>query len=486
LVLITIDCLRADHVGHFGYARPTTPFLDSVAQQSTVFRHATVAGAPTYYSLPGLLASRYPLALGRDVIGLAPEESTIAAVLREFGFATAAFTAGNPYISARFGYDQGFDTFCDFLRGDSIEQFEGAQQAHRPSRANRLISHMCHSVPTLGAAYDELYFRYCQQRVAEPNASLDGMRRFPSAETLVEHAIEWLSENSSRPFFLWLHLMDPHAPYYPKSEALQCMGDGNISATDARYFNSYWNRSDLSQSRLEKKRDTIVKLYDAGIRWADEQIRRLASQLTDLNAWDDCVLAVTADHGEEFLDHGGRFHSPANLREALIHVPLLVRAPGVAHAEVEQAISLIDLAPTLLDILGIPSPADFRGRSYRPNLEKPAYKHPVVTEAVYGCSNPFRAENRNGPRILAIKSANYKLVINFSSGAEDFFDLTSDPHERNPLPSNVASSTRKELLEYARKHLAESHKSRDFDRRSASILRDLTLEWAHPAHIAIN
>ena len=282
LVLITIDCLRADHVGHFGYERPTTPFLDSLAQQSVVFRNATVAGAPTYYSLPGLLASRYPLALGRDIIGLAPDESTIASVLRELGFATAAFTAGNPYISAQFGYDHGFDTFRDFLRGGNLESPENTQQEHRfRSRANRSLSKMCHSVPALGTAYDELYFRYCQQRAAQPNTSLDALRRFPSAEILVEHAIEWLKENSSRPFFLWLHLMDPHAPYYPKAEALQCMGDGGITATDAQYLNSYWNRSDLSQSRLETKREAVIKLYDAGIRWADEQTRRLAGQLTD-------------------------------------------------------------------------------------------------------------------------------------------------------------------------------------------------------------
>src|SRR5439155_4223446 len=86
LILITVDCLRADHAGFLGYKRPTTPFLDSLAEQSFVFRNAITAGAPTYYSLPAILASRYPLALGRDVLGIAPDENTIAFVLKEHGF----------------------------------------------------------------------------------------------------------------------------------------------------------------------------------------------------------------------------------------------------------------------------------------------------------------------------------------------------------------------------------------------------------------
>src|ERR1700675_2101662 len=117
LILVTVDCLRADHVGFMGYKRPTTPFLDSIAPEGFVFPSAIVAGAPTYYSFPAILASRYPLALGRDLLGLAPEEPSLASVLKQAGYATAAFGAANPYISSRFGYAQGFDTFRDFLDG---------------------------------------------------------------------------------------------------------------------------------------------------------------------------------------------------------------------------------------------------------------------------------------------------------------------------------------------------------------------------------
>src|SRR5581483_10539370 len=115
LVLITVDCLRADHVGFLGYQRPTTPFLDTLSSESFAFSNAIVGGAPTYYSFPAILASRSPLAFGRDLIGLAPGELNLASVLRQNGYATAAFLAANPYLSSRFGYDQGFSRFEDFL-----------------------------------------------------------------------------------------------------------------------------------------------------------------------------------------------------------------------------------------------------------------------------------------------------------------------------------------------------------------------------------
>ena len=491
LILITVDCWRADHAGFLGYGRPTTPFLDSLAGHSFVFQNAVAAGAPTYYSLPAILASRYALAPGRDLLGLAPEESTIASVLQESGFATAAFSAANPYLSARFGYDRGFDVFRDFLDGGALEfarEQGAAPETRSPSRANQFLSKACHRVAPLGAAYEELYFRYCQKVSDGKNESLDALRKFPSADVIVDHAISWLSENSGRPFFLWLHLMDPHAPYCPKPEALELMGDGQVTPADARYSNSYWGRGDLGTKRLTKKRDDVIALYDAGVRWADEQIRRLSEKLVDLNLWDKSALAVTADHGEEFLEHGGRFHPPLRLSEELVRVPLLLRVPEFDRgANFAQPLSLIDLAPTLLDILEIPSPADFRGRSCWSHVsENWFWDRTVVTECVRGCTNPYRRENRMGPRLLAVRKGNHKLVVDFAAGEEQLFDLNADPQEINPLPLNTAKPVRRLLLESARKHVTESRKSRDFERRLSAQLRELRLDWAHSTADALN
>jgi arylsulfatase A-like enzyme len=491
LILITIDCWRADHAGFLGYGRPTTPFLDSLAGQSFVFKNAVAAGTPTYYSFPAILASRYSLGPGRDLLGLAPEESTIASVLEESGFATAAFSAANPYLSARFGYDRGFQVFRDFLEGGRLEfaSERGDQPESRMrGRTNRFLSQACHIAAPLGAAYDELYFQYCQALSDGEKKSLDGLRKFPSADVIVDHAIAWLNKNSSGPFFLWLHLMDPHSPYYPKQDALELMGDGKVNAGRARYLNSYWSRGDLTAKRLRKKRDEIIALYDAGVRWADEHIRRLTEKLVDLNLWDKCALAVTADHGEEFLEHGGRFHPPVRLSEELVSVPLLLRVPGFDRGgNFEPPLSLIDLAPTLLDILEIPSPADFRGRScWSQVCENRPWDRAVFTECVRGCTNPFRPENRVGPRILAVRKGNHKLVVDFTAGVEHLFDLNADPGENSPLGLDTKKPVRGALLELARKHVAESHKARDFDRRLGSQLRALRLEWAHSDSSAPN
>ncbi len=491
LILITVDCWRADHAGFMGYERPVTPFLDSLAGESFVFENAIVGGAPTYYSLPAILASRHALAPGRDLLGLAPEESTIASVLQEAGFATAAFSAGNPYVSARFGYDRGFEVFRDFLKDRAVEfaSEQGVEAASAGprlrSRANRMLSRACHAMGPLGAAYDEAYFRYGPK--ASGGESLDGLRRFPSADVMVDHASAWLEENSGRPFFLWLHLMDPHAPYYPKQEALELMGDGEIGASEARYLNSYWGRADLTAKRLRKKRDEVVALYDAGVRWADEQIRRLTEKLVELNVWDKCALAVTADHGEEFLEHGGRFHPPLGLREELVHVPLLVRVPGGRGGRIESPMGLIDLAPTLLDVLDIPAPGEFRGRScWREVSENAAWERVAVTECVRGCTNPFHPENRMGARILAVRKGSHKLVLDFETGEEQLFDLKADPRENYPLALETAKAVRRALLEAARKHVAESRKARDFDSRMRSQLRELRIEWAHSVSSAPN
>jgi len=197
LILVTVDCLRADHCGFYGYQRPTTPFLDTMAAESFVVPTAVIAGAPTYYSFPAILASRMPLALGRDVIGLAPGENTLAAALREAGYATAAFSAANPYISQRFGYGQGFDVFQDFLdfdpppnqvgAEDSGSEQDSAEIVGARGRINRALKRAAHAAG-LGHLYDDLYFEYCIRIAAPPVDSMDALRKFPSAEAIVEHA----------------------------------------------------------------------------------------------------------------------------------------------------------------------------------------------------------------------------------------------------------------------------------------------------------
>lgn len=483
ILLVTVDCLRADHVGFMGYERPTTPFLDSLTSTSFVVPTAIVAGAPTYYSVPTILASRFPLALGRDVLGLGPDEPTLASVLKEAGYVTASFGAGNPYLSRRFGYEHGFDAFNDFLEGEagpiSEEKANIASGNGWAGRLNQKLQKIRPSMGPLGVVYDELYFEYCQ-RVTPAADSLDSLRRFPAADVIVDHARDWLSSLGDSPFFLWLHLMDPHSPYYPKEAALARMGYGPITPFRARYMNSYWNRSDLGPRRLQRARDEVVLLYDAGIRWVDEQMGRLIELLQQSNRWDDCVFALTADHGEEFLDHGGRYHPPSQLMEELIHVPLLVHVPGSEKREVTKSpFSMIHLAPTLLEAAGLTAPVSFQGRSCLRQLQRGEdFDGPAISECVAGCTNPFHAENRMGPRVLSVRESRYKLVLHFDPAAENVYDLEADPKEQSPLSSTEQKPVRRRLLEIAREHLRRSGEQRDCRTRVRARLRQVQLEWA--------
>ncbi len=475
LILVTIDCLRADHVGWLGYRRPTTPFLDSLAHESVVFTNAIVAGAPTYYSFPAIMASRYPLALGRDVLGLAPGEPTLASILQNLGYSTAAFLAGNPYLSKSFGYDQGFDTFEDHLsdqRSDGVP----APQHGALSRANRwLHEHSRNS--WLEGLYDEAYFQYSQKIARLPAASFETLRRFPSANEIVDQAIGWINEHAHKPFFLWLHFMDPHSPYYPTSHSLDLLGLEPITPDRARYLNSFWNRGRVSETRLRRHRDEIVDLYDAGIRSVDHQLSRLVSTLVQGKIWDSCVLAATADHGEEFLDHGRRFHSPSQVGEELIRVPLLIRVPEMKNAAtVSSPFSLLNLAPTLLAALDIESPQTFAGTDCWPGAGKDEeWNNPAIVEGVSQCSNPFREKDRLGERVLVIRENRYKLVTDFAKKEEMLFDLEADPNEQSPVPDGVATLVRQRLLKVARDHIARSHKSRDLDSALKARLRDMQL-----------
>jgi arylsulfatase A-like enzyme len=471
LILITVDCMRADHCGFMGYERPTTPFLDGLAAESFVFPTAIVAGVPTYYSFPAIMASRYPLALGREVLGLAVEEKNLASVCKENGYATGFFGAGNPYLSARFGYDFGFDAFHDFLDGNVTALSDHGNASEKrgwTGGMNNLLERVSHRIPGVGAVYDELYFQYCQRWAAPPVQSLDMLRRFPAADVIVDQARSWLASVGENPFFLWLHFMDPHSPYYPTEKGLQMLAENGLTASRARYLNGYWNRFEDGSKRLWSRRNEVIGMYDAGVRWVDAQTARLVEVLRRLKLWENCVLAFTADHGEEFLEHGRRYHAPS-LVEKLIHVPLVIRAPGAGRGLVSAGpFSLLHLAPTLLEAAELPVPAEFQGQSHWKHLrEGTAWGELAISECVAGCTNPFRPEGRRGARLLAVREARYKLLLNFDTQSDQLFDLETDPEERAPLPDLTAKPERRRLLEFALAHLRKSSARQ----RSAAYLR---------------
>jgi len=168
--------------------------------------------------------------------------------------------------------------------------------------------------------------------------------------------------------------------------------------------------------------------------------------------------------------------------EELIHVPLLLRVPETEKKEVGKSpFSLLDLAPTLLDAAQLSTPAEFQGRSRWNDLSSgKSFEAAAVSECVAGCNNPFRRDGRLGPRVLSVREARFKLMLQFDPPSEQLFDLEADPGEHAPLAPTVQMAVRRRLLEVAREYLQRSSGQRDERMRLRARVRDLQLEWTRP------
>jgi len=472
VILLTIDCLRADHVGFMGYGRPTTPFIDRLSRSSIIFKKAVVGGLPTYYSFPAIMASRYPFIFGREIIGLAPGEPCLGRAFKDAGYATAAFSASNPYLSRRFGYHQGFDCFEDFLSAQKLPEQEkspvndlgNANNILFHQRLNTKLEKWMHGWEPGRSIYREIDFHYCFfQKLHKRQKTMSDFRQYPSAEKVIDVVINYVNSASVLcPFFLWLHIMDAHHPYYPPEEALLWTGRVDITPKKALYINETWKRNGISARRLKWFREDIMALYDAGIRWADYQIERLVTFLKSRDLWENTVFVLTSDHGEEFLEHGGRYHYPDRMIKEVMQVPLLIHhGSGKRRQEVKGLTGMIDLAPTLLYMCGISPPTEFKGISRWENGSITPSHIPMITECVYDCRNPLPVQNRAGHRLLAAQDECFKLVANFERNTFWLFDLANDPGENHPLPLNRKTKGAASLLGAMHDHIASSKAATD-------------------------
>jgi arylsulfatase A-like enzyme len=274
--------------------------------------------------------------------------------------------------------------------------------------------------------------------------------------------------------------MDPHAPYYPPQSALEAIKAGDLKPGQARYVNESWNRSDVGLGRVAGYRDDIVRLYDAGIRSVDMQLARLADELRTLRMWDSCIFAVTADHGEEFLEHGGRFHSSSKGYREMLHVPLLVRVPGAKGLRLcDGPFSLLHLAPTLLEAVGLEKPAEFEGQSFWPQMQRGECPEVALSESVVRCTNPMKPQKCLGARLLVVQDRRWKLIVDCETGAEELFDQLSDAEEKRALPANEAKTARARLLSFALEHLGRPASNRKLQLALEAKVRQIGLELRH-------
>lgn len=420
IVLVVIDTLRADRLGAYGSTRGLTPYLDALAERAVVFRNAWSTAPYTRPAVASLFTSRFPSAHGvTDFTGLALAESevTLAEVLSGRGWRTGA-VLGTPVPDRRSGFAQGFDTYDE------------------PKQSKR-------------------------------NGTLLRVMTFAALPALI-------AQDTS---FLYLHYMDPHPPWAPPSQLLARTDPGSPAPDPVQLTRAMMVANLVPPDA--PTRAAMEAVYDAEVAAVDLELRALFEFLGKQRFLESTVVVITADHGEGFGAHG-HFGHANTLYEELIRVPLLMVLPGQSTGRVvDEPVSLIDVAPTLLDLAGIEAPASFEGRSLRPLFEAGLVDRlaarfspgaPVISELP---NLPTQAKAGVRPRhTLAIRQGNRKVVRAFD-GTHEAFDLAHDPIEQRPDPTGEDRLTTA-LDEFVARHAAvPAAPKRAVDPETASRLQAL-------------
>lgn len=403
-LVVTVDALRADHLPQFGYDRDTFPVADQVADEGTTFGRVYANGTNTGISLPSLLTSRYrgaePAGEGETIATAIPDDVTTIGVHSNTYFATRVPTAA--------GFDQleDFDILAD---GESRDQ----------STTQRLLNAGTECIKPI---VDRLGIRTFAERVQQrilPASFIHELTPYENAERTTDRALELLSAVDGE-FFMWVHYMDPHRPY-----GIDLDTPAYTERADEDEIRRLMSKAAVHPSKVtEAERERIVDLYDSDIKYTSRHVARLFDGLRDRDLWADTDIVVTADHGEEFGDHGFYYHRNRPYDE-LIHVPLFVRratsggktAPdtppeATAGGVVDEQRELLDVAPTVCSFHDVEPPAMFEGN----NLF-------AGTDRTVVATGSFRD---NGP-VVGIRRDGWKYID--ADDGRELYELTTDPDE---------------------------------------------------------
>jgi arylsulfatase A-like enzyme len=395
LVVIVVDTLRYDHLGTYGYARDTSPSIDTLAADAIRFERAYSVAPWTQPAVASLLTGLYPQSHGVEKIKavLPDAHRTLAEILAERGYATRAVVS-HLILGARFGFQQGFEAF---------DSSQGKGERH---------------ISTAG---------------------------------VTQRALAYLDEPAlaEKPFFLFVHYFDPHFSYqdhrsvpYAKQKQVGRVRAGEtinrLQAIDPR----------MNAQELQHLRD----LYDEEIHHTDAGIGRVLEKLRSRGFYDDSVIVMTSDHGEEFYERDFLGHTHT-LHDELLRVPYILRLPGGAHsgARVEEPVSTVSMPATVLDALGIdPDPFGFQRASVLPLVfdDAPGDWPPVFADVDYEFDLVLPAAKRRSANMRAIVRGPLKLIHDRELDRYELYDLSDDPGETRDL-----SAERPDLLREMQREL---------------------------------
>jgi arylsulfatase A-like enzyme len=396
VILISLDTLRWDRLGCYGYERQVSPHIDELAEDCVLFSHCFVQ---SNWTLPSHVSMLTSLNSRRHQVYLAHEKMsasllTVADILRVHGYYNGGITGGG-YVSEKFGFSKGFDSY----------------------KGERYVFH----------AENE-------------------------AEELGRTTVEWLDRNADKKFFLFLHTYQIHDPYYNHPGITDEFVEGEVSWQSMPIASFLRNQEEKRKYEFTpKEQQDIVALYDGEIKYTDRfLIAPLLQKLKELDLYENTLIILTSDHGEEFLDHGSWLHAHTLYNE-LIKVPLLIKYPESEHRgkRIETIVRSIDIVPTILEAAGIDAAAfDFDGLSLQPVVRGKENDHRVFfSDFSHKGSSDLR------PTMVCTNQDFFKLILNRkpSPPRSFLFDLAGDGQEQTNLETEEADRLRRmfqSILDY--------------------------------------
>ncbi len=391
VVIVSMDTVRADHLGCYGHASARTPRLDALCAQSVVFERHTSAAPTTLASHTALMTGNYPNHHGvaRNEFLVSDENRLLAEVLKDGGFATGAVIGAMPLLSNT-GFLQGVDWINEDLmagRGSGLGMVDQAQRR---------------------------------------------------ADAVTDRAIDFLGEHdpSKERLFLFAHYFDAHAPYDPpepfRTDNLGDIELESLAPKVGKLQHIARTRAMVVSGRPGGKTSSeqLRRLYLGEIAYVDEHVGRLVDALAEKGILDETLLVITSDHGETQDTHWEPWNHGYSLYEEAIHTPLIVRLPGgVGARRVDRAASNVDVFPTLVEALGLDA-GKVDGQSFLPLLrgEQMGPRGPVFSEA----TKPYLPEGDpwlNDLRWKSVRDGDQKLIFDPISGMKELYNLDEDPAE---------------------------------------------------------
>jgi arylsulfatase A-like enzyme len=431
VILLTMDTVRADHLSIYGYERETSPNLKQLSQESTLYKWAIASGDMTLPTHASIFTGMYARQHGSHFSKIFPSGKplsnkllTIAEILSERGYLTMGVVANKGYLSRHFGMDQGFQYYDVRLPVPFLASTP-------PFYLRRSIRDaLTHFVPR--SLYD-----MTTRRAEEINREV-----FSLLNKLQEY---------DKPFFLFINYMDAHNPYIPPPPFDELYPGKNESFTSTDYYKLYDSVMALERKPTSKEYNHLISQYDGGIAYIDFNIGKLIERLKELGLYDNSLIIITSDHGEVFGERD-LFNHAVSVYQDQIYIPLIIKYPHVNEGSiVNNTVSVVDLMPTIVDVLGHKVPGDIQGQS----LFQPEYRNSkVIISESFPSGDMLKRHTRFNRIERAIFSGPYKF-ISTTAGKKELYNLLEDPNEENNL-YNMEDSIAIELESKLNKWIKET------------------------------